>query len=931
MLTSSRRLMASVCLPAISLSLVTAAAAQDGSASDDAANAEGNEIVVTGFRASLESAAEIKRSSIGVVDAITAEDIGKFPDANLAESLQRVPGVSIDRANNEGNQVTVRGFGPSFNLVTLNGRQMPNSSSIASEGVSRSFNFRELGSEGVSSIEVYKTGQADIYSGGLGATINVNTPRPLDDKGFRAVATVKGLWDVDSEVGSSVTPEISGLISSTFADDRFGFLVQGSYSERNSRRKRIGTSGGWVRNRGPRAQQDLSAIDTSLNPDQTFFTPFTIDNDLWDTQRERLNGQAVLQAEPVDGLVITADYTLSRFEQTTAMNRMSFWFDTPDSGRADANGTLVELTSVDDELNFWAWEFYEKVEGDSFGINVEWEVTDSLTFEIDAHDSTSKSNPNGETAETLANLKNPNALPPDDVDVTINGIYTSGLPLASFDDSRLPGGDAYLFSNIVSDLYQKRGFSMDNNIKQLRGALHWENLGDGGIAAIHFGGDYTKYDVYTEQFATFSFVSVPLDGLDLTFVDSFQENSFPFIPQYSVHDFIDIVEDEGDFFVNPPRINGVTEETMSFFASVDIDTEFNGMPLRANAGVRYEDTDVEAFSLEEGIVGFNYRNVAGMSVVFDGIVAPQTFTSGYKKFLPNLSVALEPADDLVVRASYSKTIARAPIGNLFPGQSIAGRPGGPFTARSGNVELLPYDSDNFDFSIEWYYDKGSYASVGAFKKFVDDFIGSVVTQGPFLNVNGDPVTDPSVNPRPPCPVGTEPPNPDCYSQPGDPVVTFDISTFANLRPASVQGLEATIQHMFGDTGFGVVLNGTLVDGNVDYDVYDFSGGTFALTGLGHSANAVAFYEKGPLQARVSYNWRDEFLLGFAGNGEPIFTEAYGQFDVSASYDFSERFTVFVEGINVTDEATRRHGRFKEQIIDYETFGPRYALGVRVKL
>ena len=919
------RLLTSVCLAPLAVSAMSGVA----SAQDAAADEEGDIIVVTGFRASLEQAADIKRQSIGVVDAITAEDIGKFPDANLAESLQRIPGVSIDRANNEGNQVTVRGFGPSFNLVTLNGRQMPNSSSIASDGVSRSFNFRELGSEGVKAIEVYKTGQADIYSGGLGAAINVLTPRPLDQVGFRAAATVKGLWDVDSEVGSSITPELSGLVSSTFADDTLGVLLQASYSERNSRRKRIGTSGNWVRNRGPRANQDLSAIDTNNNPSQTFFTPFTIDNDLWDTQRERLNGQAVIQARPFDGLTLTADYTMSRFEQNTEMNRMSFWFDTPDTGRADANGTLVELTSVDDELNFWAWDYYERVEGDSFGLNLEWEVTDSLTLEFDAHDSTSKSNPNGETAETLGNLKNPNAPPPDSVDVTISGVFTDGLPIASFDDSRLPSGDAYLKSNIVSDLFQKRGFSMDNNIKQARFAGRWENLDGGGIAGINFGADYTKYDVYTEEIQTFSFVEVPLDNLDLTFVDSFQEGSFPFIPQYSVHDFIDIVEAEGDFFINAPRINGVTEETMSFFASIDIDTEFNGMPFRANAGIRYEDTDVEAFSLEEGIVGFNYRNVAGLQTIFDGVVAPQTLESGYKQFLPNVSMVLEPFNDFVVRASYSKTIARSSIGALFPGQSVSGRPGGPFTASQGNPGLLPYESDNFDLSLEWYYDPGSYVSLGAFKKFVDNFIGSVITQGPVLNAAGDPITDPSVNPRPPCPVGTEPPNPACFSQPGDPVVIFDISTTGNLRSASVQGLEGTLQHMFGDTGFGLVLNGTLVDGDIDYDVFDFSQ-VFALTGLGHSANAVAFYEKGPLQARVSYNWRDKFLLGIRGNGEPVFTESYGQVDVNASYDVNDRFTVFVEGINVTDEATRRHGRFPEQIIDYETFGPRYSFGVRAK-
>ena len=148
------------------------------------------EVVVTGIRASLENAADIKREASGVVDAISAEDIGKFPDANLAESLQRITGVSIDRANNEGAQITVRGFGPNFNLVTVNGRQLPVTSSpeqesIASATQSRGFNFNELASESVSAVEVYKTARADLPTGGLGATVNIKTARPLDHDGTK--------------------------------------------------------------------------------------------------------------------------------------------------------------------------------------------------------------------------------------------------------------------------------------------------------------------------------------------------------------------------------------------------------------------------------------------------------------------------------------------------------------------------------------------------------------------------------------------------------------------------------------------------------------------------------------------------------------------------------------------------------------------------
>src|SRR5687768_13847534 len=215
------------------------ASAQDA----PAAEAE-NEIVVTGIRASLESAMEIKRDASGVVDAISAEDIGKFPDTNLAESLQRVPGVSINRVNGEGSQVTVRGFGPQFNLVTVNGRQLATSFVNAvggdqsvdfSRATSRSFDFNNLASEGVQRLEVYKTGRAAIPSGGIGASINIVTLRPLDASGdgLRGSVGAKALYDLSNE-DFRVDPEVSGVLTWTDPNEMFGVSLFGAYQERKS-------------------------------------------------------------------------------------------------------------------------------------------------------------------------------------------------------------------------------------------------------------------------------------------------------------------------------------------------------------------------------------------------------------------------------------------------------------------------------------------------------------------------------------------------------------------------------------------------------------------------------------------------------------------------------------------------------------------------
>src|SRR6187402_2491710 len=205
------------------------------------ASEELEEVVVTGLRGSLKASMETKRDALGVVDAINAEDIGKFPDTNLAESLQRITGVSIDRRNGEGALVTARGFGPAFNMITLNGRQMPaadafGNGAVTTGGVpgnSRSFNFANLAAEAISAVEVYKTGRADIATGGIGASINVRTARPLDSDGVVLNLGVKAISDTTNRVGDDITPEVSGIFSWASENKMFGVGLNASWQKRD--------------------------------------------------------------------------------------------------------------------------------------------------------------------------------------------------------------------------------------------------------------------------------------------------------------------------------------------------------------------------------------------------------------------------------------------------------------------------------------------------------------------------------------------------------------------------------------------------------------------------------------------------------------------------------------------------------------------------
>jgi TonB-dependent receptor len=265
----------------------------------------GDEIVVTGIRASLAASADIKREAQGVVDAISAEDIGKFPDTNLAESLQRITGVSIDRSNGEGSLVTVRGFGPEFNLVTLNGRQMPTALIGGGDNApsSRSFDFDNIASEGIAGVEVYKSGRVTMESGGIGSIINLRTPRPLDKPGLRGSLAVKGVYDSSRNEGNPITPEVSGILSTTFANDTIGILITGSYQKRKSSENNanVGWRDGYLgseNNWGSLAQPGTPrAANITNRPDPTdvYQVPQNASYDLNDVNRERINGQAVLQ------------------------------------------------------------------------------------------------------------------------------------------------------------------------------------------------------------------------------------------------------------------------------------------------------------------------------------------------------------------------------------------------------------------------------------------------------------------------------------------------------------------------------------------------------------------------------------------------------------------------------------------------------------
>lgn len=929
------------------LALVTALSAAPAFAqSTDNEEPVEDRIVVTGIRSSVTAAADIKRQADGVVDAISAEDIGDFPDSNLAESLQRIPGVSIDRQNGEGNQISVRGFGPSFNLVTLNGRQMPGASSPKQEGADsalqpRSFNFADISSESIAGVEIYKTVNVGAPSGGIGATVNVRTQRPLLMDEFVLAGSANLLFDTSNEAGDDATPEIGGILSKTWEMSNgaeIGFLFTGSYSERDSREEIVSTDG-WLANaRGWNANVDESAVDPSLNPGR-IFTPRNLVTDISDHERVRENAQVVLQFAPNDQFTATLDYTYSNYEDTISRAQTAVWFDQNIlSGAADANGTVVAPTITSDNATFGAFDFnayddFVQRENKSIGVNFEWQVTESLNLELDYHDSESHAQPDGRSSDYLAILAGPIG-----TSYTVNYGTGNDIPQLSWTHANA-GQDPFDPTLLRPNITLQRGNEMLNEIEEVNFRGSWSNLSDGPLTAINFGVGRIDYSVNTN----FVFDLVVFNGDTVCgapcndFVDVIPRSGYggdlsgantlpPFFFGYESSGLADLITGLGgpiDFATRDIITNIIEEVTDSAYVQFNFDTEFNDMPFRAVAGVRYESTEVNG-----GTLGFPPANLTwASSTELRPIPSEEqqffTLAGEYDVFLPQLDTSLEVRDDVVVRLSYGRSLSRPDLNRMRPNLSISDtRPGGPYQAVQGNPDLLPYISDNVDISAEWYYAEGSYFAVSAFKKWVDNYIVTSTTTGTVASTQGCPLTDPStpgVNPTSAV-AGT------C----SDPLAVFTISTPSNGEAAEVNGYEIAVQHLFGDTGFGVQANVTFVEGDVEFDPSQL-GQRVALLGLSDSANLVAFYENDVFQARIAYNWRDEFLFSvdqLRQPGEPVFVDTYGQLDASASYQINDRFQIFAEGLNLTDETSTAHGRFDNQFIYAYHGGPRFSLGVR---
>ncbi|QTH62765.1 TonB-dependent receptor [Psychrosphaera ytuae] len=945
-------------------------------------------IKVKGIRGSMVKSMDVKRSSRGVVEAISSEDIGKFPDTNLAESLQRISGVSIDRSNNEGSRITVRGMGPEFNLVTLNGRQMPTVGG-------RSYDFGNIATEGVSSVEVYKTTRADLPSGGIGATVNMLTAKPLAFPGLKGSVGLKGVMETSNETGDDVTPEISGLISNTFADDTFGVLASFAHQERNNREQRAAVDN-WIPNVNISASPNLELTDNNQRADGTTWYPQNAGYSINDNERVRTNGQLVFQYRPVENVTATLDYTYSKLEFESNRNSFGVWFNNGgnvSSATINENGTYTHVAEIGGDYATNLARGESENENKSLGFNLEWQVNDGLTLTFDAHDSSAVSQGVGLGNDAFLIIGNTfcgfcgDAGPdfgPNTANINIKDAHfgADGIPIWGLDlidgngnpQDELTGADMGSLFGAVT-----KGFN-ENEMTQFQLKGKWVPQGDGVLGQVDFGVARTEMNfrstnAYSQNlpagwwnwsavhFADDMFTRVGINSL----FDAFSNGGDKAIDYYVTADFdevLNIFETIDDPIAPdiynagwPTEVNGkfqsgpidsdsrVKEETTSLYAQAALMFDVFDRTLDVIVGARYEITDVTSNGLEVPATAMEWVNGNEWEYVY---AEEQSFSEGTgetKEFLPSLDMSMEVEEDMIARFSYSKSLTRPPIGALGSTKAFLGNPKvNQRKVAVGNPALKPYVADNFDLSFEYYYDEGSYASIGYFHKNVDNFLVNVTTKeevagirDPFIGPRAeqarqeliaegiqpsDQAIHDRINENQGTPTGTR-----IGANADDPLAIFDVSRDVNLNESSLKGWELAVQHMFGETGFGFQANATFVSGDVEVN-RDITDAQFALVGMSDSANFSAIYDKDDLSVRISYNWRDEFLSGFDQHSSPVFTEAYAQVDLNVNYQVTENFTVFFEGLNITEETQRVYVRYEEQFLSGAQYGARYNLGAR---
>jgi TonB-dependent receptor len=841
------------------------------------------EVVVKGFRGSLKLALDAKREATGAVDSIMAEDIADFPDSNLAEALQRIPGIAITREAGEGRNITVRGLDAKFTRVTMNGT-MAQSLAAGSGGAqtNRSFDFNIFASELFNRIDVYKSTSAEMEEGSLGATVALHTPRPFDYEAFTLAGNVQASYNDQS---SETNPRASGLVSWTNDDNTFGALLSVAFSER------------FVNNTGPQTGRwendnfaSCSACGGDAALEQQVYAAYHPRFPRYADKthdHERTGVTASFQFAPADTTLITADILTSTvdgvrtepFMQAISLVRTgSTGVQQTDVADFTLDGPAI-IAATMDGVDTRSENFLAEWDSDftQYQIKLDQDLGERGRMNLMYSTSEAKLNnreitlalehfSEGDGRENIVYAESADAVTYDYSSMlspTISYNWDTTNPAnwefseyrdrphraeSGFDTIQL--GFEY---DLSDDLTLKFGFSnkeysfwqtqsrADALFDQVDGGSNDpDGVADGVACGIPAAVDASQGSVV-------SFGATPYFMMDVSEISTFA-NSACWPQNLRTGDTRQIVEDDDAYYVQ-----------LDFFGDIA------GMDLRGNVGVREVTTNLASTGI---------TNAGGelIEVVVD---------NDYTDTLPAINLALDINDDLVARFGWAKVISRPDISLLSPGGSVTlfGVPAVSY----GNPFLEPYRADNLDVALEWYFDSDAVLALAYFDRDIETFPSSETVLLPWSEVGlPDSVLGAQID--------------DLIDE------EFEVTRRINGGGARLNGWEIQYQQQFSMlpgiwSNTGVIANYTWVDSKTD-------GSGLPLTGQSDdSYNLTAYYEDDKFSTRLAYSYRGEFNTRNDSNN-PVgvrYRDATANLDFSASYTVNENLRVTLEAINLTDE------------------------------
>ncbi|WP_417437779.1 TonB-dependent receptor [Idiomarina sp.] len=864
-------------------------------AQEQAVDEEAMEVIeVTSFRSSLIKAKDFKREAIISRDSILAEDIADFPDLNLADSLQRVPGISITREGGEGRQISLRGLGPDFTRVQVNGMEAMGTSASAMDakgGASRtrSFDFNVFASELFNRIDVNKTYSADQEEGGIGGTVGLYTAKPFDYDGAKSAISLKGGYNDNSE---ETDPRFAGLISNTWGN--FGALASVAYSERSTTEYGTNTTR-WRREGGKTAADPTDTeLQAELDSGELWF-PRGHRYSLWNNQQKRLGITTALQFKPSKELSFSFDLMHSELEND---------YDEHHSAVKD-NDIVKELEWIEnDKHKEVLYASYEDAtwrnentrrrnesEFNQYTLTMDWSLTPD--FSMSAMVGTSSSDfEQPQVLKSNIHAKNKVDIMTDFRGDRFYGISTS----PNFDVTSMEGFE-------VKDIYMQENYiTNDFDIAKVDFSYF---IGDTG--ELTFGANYKKFENSAYQLSRSNAQNeAPQNAGELTLTDDlvniFNQHPDQNWIQADLNNLLayyglqETRLDDSDLSENDK--SPVTEETNAVYAQYGFESSVAGRPLRISTGLRYFETEITSAGVSGGV----------------DIETART----YSDVLPTLNMVYELNPDLLWRFAATKNVTRPSLGSLSYNASVSQTSGEAITSVSmGNPNLDPFESTNLDTAIEWYFEDVGYASAAIFHKDIDNFIVGTTTEVVYSSLG--------------LPEELLPADKNMDS-------IFYLERPENVDSSTIKGAELAFSR---DLDFlpapfnnlGVIANYTYADGESLYrNIYGIEGNDQVkpFSGLSkNSYNFTLYYEVENWGARVSAAYRSRYGSGATSSADQDESGYHGTtyVDFSSFYQLTDNVKLSLEGINLTNVREESYSDSHDRAYNTITSGRTVMLGI----